>query len=913
MRIKPFLLLTLGLALGPLSAGEPGDCFNQLTMEVATPHYDWADNLAGGPVKALFVTAAGDAFASCHNSTQMGARQVVEWAQRMDFSFEAVTGDYKLSLDKEEPILAHFADSNSFYAYRYDDVRRDAKAKELAAKLKQDYELYVFHYIAFKALDTESRKNILLHVLDGAGLVLIGTTDTGLPKMFKTPDYDLADAILRLDLNPGAEAALASARKGNSPLLGHNSAPIRAYTLKKGRVLQIARCPEPAFVSDTGTDYYRPEWTKFYQELKPDAKKRVDYRNSAPIPLWWGAFENLNGSFLRAMYYAAGRVPKVAVSCPDLANAPEFDFGRRKIALRLANQDKQSGVISYRVRNDENKLAASGDAAFSSDGVELEIPELPGGKYVIDIISKIDGKTDDFGIQAFSVKPVLDVAIEQEDNRVQDGKPIHAALKFSRPLKEAKITITLSDSPFDRVWFKQELVVDSNAALPLVLENWFLPNSAGILRVDISEGGRSVAHARKMLFRPAGNHLPDWVDLYWGSVSTPIHGLVTLWQQGWNGATSRLDGNRPSIQNYMAAGELCMPWGPLNNWYVWNQRQKRSVGYSLDPKTQETIPDWSNGDGSPSWWGATKEEKDAINAMPAGMENRPDCVREVVKLWLRHTRMFDYGTELINLGDETSPGYDLFYGKFAQRELQNFVKREFGAIEKLNAAWGRDYKSFDDIPLLSTGDAATKKLYPEGAAQRRFAERNYFDVHRTIGAEILKAAPRARYGSNSSAFLDEVDFPELTASFAHPQTELIELFRSMKPEILYVPLFGYGMKIAGYPNKKYWESAISGLGRGNMYFAMNVCADGGSLRVDFRDKHPNVTKARLLMQSGVGPPRPQPENRARRTRGPRIRPVPACEHARRRLRVQPDTHHQEALRVWAGERNRHRPFHDHGT
>ena len=342
--------------------------------------------------------------------------------------------------------------------------------------------------------------------------------------------------------------------------------------------------------------------------------------------------------------------------------------------------------------------------------------------------------------------------------------------------------------------------------------------------------------------------------MVWGESLTPLHALANQASQGWWGMTKAVSGSwGTSIQNHMVSGEVCMPWAPLPNWQVWNNQHKRSVGYMLDPKTKETRPEWCANEGGALTYGATKEEVERLEKMPVGMERRADAVMEVMRIWNNSVRPFDYGVELFNLGDETGPGYDTFSGKFAEDEFRKFLRSGFGGIDKLNQAWKRSYKSFEEVPLLTTDDAIKKKLPPEGAAQRLFAEANYYDVYRALGSAIRKRSPLAFYGPTSSALAEDLVHPELNASFSHPETGMIELRRTMAPDSLYLPLFGYEIPQGSHSNKRLWESAISGVGRGNTYFAGNIYAEGGTLAVDFRDKMPKLTAARLMLQGGVGP------------------------------------------------------------
>lgn len=842
-------LLFVGSTLTPAFAAENGYVFNEVTTDIKTPHFEWTKGLRDGPVKALFITAISPVPWESYQM-KLGARQIAEWAQRGDLEYEVVTTDMTLATKKDDPYLSVFPD-NSSESYLYEGTQREDKTKELLKKLEKNYDIYVLTWTSFRAINPDAAEIILRRVLDGAGLVLVAETDSGLPKMFKKPSLELAGDILRLDVNFPQLAVLEKAMSGKGDLYKNNGVQLRAYTLGKGRVYQTTLRAEPAVARSC---HYYPTWRKYFKDFKPDEQAEWNYKNQAPVPIWWGQFETMNGTYLRLFNYAAGRKPKVAVTCPEFRTNPEIESSRRAVTIELDNPNKTAGEIEYRVRDDENKLVASGKAGFNSDKTTFELPALKNARYFLDLFSRVDGKIDDFGVCAFSVKPKCEMTIKRDDDRITDGRPIDFNLAISRAVKSGSVRVTLADSPLDRVWHSQEFPIENTNNPAISVTNWFIPNLAAVLRVTLVEDGQEVAYSRMTLFRPQGNSVPDWFEVPWnGTPNTPIGWFVDQTYYGWQGATIRIDGdaNRfAPIQQHMVSGYISMPWAPLANWYINNQKNKESVGYAYDKATNSSYPNWSVY--GPKGYGGTDEDLKRVNEMTKGMETRPDSVREVVKLWKSHGRLFEYGIQIFNLGDETGPGIDLFFGDYAKKELQGFLRRKYGTIDKLNAMWNRQFKSFDEIPLLSTGEATAKKLYPEGKAQRDFAIRNYFDVYRTIGDEIKKARQDAIYGPNSVSLIEFLDYPEINGTWPHLRDiEELEMIRTMRPDFTFIPLYGYEQKNASYPNANYWTGLISGVASGHMFFITGT-GSMGSLCADYRDMHPNNTVGRLLVQSGIG-------------------------------------------------------------
>ncbi len=847
---KIFCCLLVSWPIAGMSALDSGDWINTVSTEVVTPHQTWAKPLAGGPLRVLFITDAGGSFSG---KGMLAARMVAEWAQRMDMDYEVFTASSQLSLDKRKPYLAIYDDNHGRAANMYSGTQSGAKVLELEKKLEKPYELYVFNRIAFSALPISAKKTIISHVLNGSGLVLINELKTDLPNLTRYPSEPLFHEISGLSALRGTPETFAR-MAASGKVVHHDDLEYSVFTQKKGRIAQIAILPEPSIgLNGQNSIYYVPEWSAMFKALKGKNQEQQKERNEAPVPLWWGEFETLNADFLRVFHRTAGRSPKVSVTCPALKKNPVLESREQNLPLAIQNPEKRSGDIAIRLRSDENKVLCERKVKFSGDAAECPVPLLPAGKYYLDLILKLDNKVEDFGVLEFQVRSPQKLSLDMDGDLIRDGKDIVIGTELARPSPNGTFRATLSDSPYDRTWSVLEKKAGDGTVGKLRMNDWYLPNSAAILRVELVENGRVTAYARRMLFRPEGNRLTPWVDFLWAGSITPIHGLINFGQQGWNGVTQSLSRRRGNVPNHMTMGEMVMPWGPLNSWYITNQKNKCSSGYRLDPKTGETVPDWNFNNGAGAW-DATPEEQQKLNGMSPDMTERPAAVREVFRIFNRSTRLFDYGVTVVNLGDETSPGYDTYAGKYITGEFHRFLRRRFGTLENLNRACGRSYASFDEIPLLTTGDAVAAAKLPEGAAARLFAENNYFDVHRTIGAEIKKASPETYYGPNSTTLPGELDYPEIDASFNHPRDiASLTLRHSMRPENLYIPLFGYSQKLDGGPNRNYWACAITGAARGHMYFSGNVTFDGGTLCADFRDKQPNVTSARLMMQKGVGP------------------------------------------------------------
>ncbi len=172
----PFVLALISFAA--VLAAAPGNrpvydrTFFEPIEQVATPHIPWAKPLAGGPVRALFIT---------HRNA---LREVVEIAQRLQmvytvFAAEAPNkfGETGIGVDASWKLVQ----GNS----------AEELTVDLLAKLRKEYEVIVIANFQWDLLPLEARYEILKKVKAGTGLAgLIPGRDEHLARLL--PDTELA-------------------------------------------------------------------------------------------------------------------------------------------------------------------------------------------------------------------------------------------------------------------------------------------------------------------------------------------------------------------------------------------------------------------------------------------------------------------------------------------------------------------------------------------------------------------------------------------------------------------------------------------------------------------------------------------------------------------------------------------------
>jgi len=125
-----------------------------LTLEVVTPHTDWAQPYARGKTRVLFFTLG----VTDYGGTRSAPRECVELMQRFDVEAEAVFWTPVW----QRPDVLH---GSTIGLKRMNDL------------LKKKWDCFVFFHKTPKDLPAEEQYLLIKQVADGAGLVLVGAND----------------------------------------------------------------------------------------------------------------------------------------------------------------------------------------------------------------------------------------------------------------------------------------------------------------------------------------------------------------------------------------------------------------------------------------------------------------------------------------------------------------------------------------------------------------------------------------------------------------------------------------------------------------------------------------------------------------------------------------------------------------
>lgn len=764
-------------------AKHDGSYLHDITMNYETEHLDWGGDAADGKINTLFIIP------------RKGGREVVEIAQRMDLGLNAVTTQSSVNFVLENR-----------YEGAVTGTTLHEKKQELLEKLENKYDLFVVGNMQFDKLPAEAKFKILYQVMSGSGLVISYPYKTELKKIFD-------------DKIEGAQDILSLVAKSGLPVKAieqYDSKLMTTYRLGKGRIAVID---------------YRDNHNAHYEGLAMTARNNFSR-------YWQAEFENNLVLVMRTMKWAAGHQPEVTVSCSQLDAIPELEQKSQKVEIAVANPHNKKGHLEIRIRDEFNTILQKDNVAITATNqtVEFEIPFLPAGRYYLDMIIENDGKTDDFGYYAFTVKSPIKAELVSEKESFRHHAPVKVVLKLNMPIEKGDLIVSLFDSPYNREWYRKDISIDGMTNISFSIDEYYMPTIAGYIKCTIKQNDSVLSSVEKTLFFP-DYQLESYLQLAWdcvqGQYMAPIYAKQIVDGLGW----------RAGLSHPKRGGTNARDAAMLN---------QRFVPYMV----RILLEKGENGEVKQGWWHflpkAKRPDLDKFN------DDESFADPKVRQLWAdgikyRIENLPKYGPALYNLGDENHFSYDAGFGKYDTEAFHSFIKQKYGSIDKLNIEWGAEYSSFDDVPHLTLKEAKDKKIYPAWFDHRQYMEKMYADLHHFLAKEIKKYDPDAKVGAEGS-IPGDLEQTINSLEFWGPYSNLVmdEVLRSIGGDRVRMLWWGGYIGSHGGRNQyplPLWKDLLTGNVNGSAWFSSTIASAESAIGADM--DYPDYMKKLIPHMSKV--------------------------------------------------------------
>ncbi|MCX7597940.1 MAG: beta-galactosidase [Armatimonadetes bacterium] len=510
---------------------------------------------------------------------------------------------------------------------------------------------------------------------------------------------------------------------------------------------KIEPVPEFLAASDAGEAFSIKRGRGVRLPPRPDIRYRVGWE--VEYDYW---IERLG----RAVLWASGKEPPCQVSIVSEAEkvpVEQLPGAAAKVTWQWVGQAPKMKKLrlSVRLRRDDGAVweLAEADAAggkVETGAVNATLPALRAGDYHIEAFTDVDGKRAGWGTRRISVTAARVVqAIGLERNWGEVGEPVRGAVSLAGPAGAAeRVMVELVDVN-GRVLVRKNLPASGNgAAFELPTYAW-MPM---LLRVEGSLWRANQEISRRYeYYRVTRRNRGQWNFLVWDYPT----GAAAPWAEkalAEIGCSIHLHWGEPTL---MAA--------------AYNIAQVPYTTRILDPKDER-------GHMLPFCW----NDAEAVEK----------ATRELAE---KHRPSREHGVFVYSLGDEgVTRGCCLAPTCLAA--YREYLRKEYGDIAALNASWGTDYSSFDEVELSRPDDneertALANRNYPRWFDRQAFACWNlvqYCAKYRDAFAAIDPQACTGFEGTGTLASGDDFDLIVRTLGFWSPYPGPgDEIIRSIAP------------------------------------------------------------------------------------------------------------------------------------
>ena len=365
-----------------------------------------------------------------------------------------------------------------------------------------------------------------------------------------------------------------------------------------------------------------------------------------------------SSAIIRALLWAAKRPCPVTLTC----DAPKLQAGvAGTVPLKLGGATIAGARVELRLRDLLCRDLWKSTVTPGAEGAEIKLPALAAGDYLLDAIAR-DGSGASLGWGTFVVSATTDallqVSLDKEE--YEPGAPATITAQIgSAPTGDYTATLQVWDS-LDRLLQEETRPVAAGKA------TWTFPNRdpLAVLHyadVQIKRNGQPYLASRTDLWVPRYT-FPDFRNCLWGAWLPPY-------------ATKRVDRRLSEAMGCDVI--LCGGYGGTQREGNYAHLTSGSIPFytnvaPVDPQSVETAPDTTK----------AQMAKDVQGVLP---------------------ELKTFGGAVIFFQDERHGMNDA--GKVTPEALASFrawLQTRYPNIAALNAAWGRQYASFDEVqPLLS--------------------------------------------------------------------------------------------------------------------------------------------------------------------------------------------------------------------
>jgi hypothetical protein len=802
-------LIALVLAIGVSAYGaeksghplglHPNNPYGRLTMEYVTPHVKWANPYYQGETKVLVLAPT------------WSQRETVELAERLSIDYTAwMSLTYFKGAEAPADSIARFFSGPQNLVHELLDTYCSEKST---------YDAIIVGKLNWEMLPAENRFQLLKKVADGAGLVYVNPPVVGEELgavLGKKPASDNGFITMGIPLK-----ALPRFARSNADEV------VKTSGFGKGRVVQLIydepKTTPVARASGITLHSLTPSWPL------AGGVGGVPKDEEPPIETFY--YDYYQGLLAKAVLWAAGREPGITledfgayrgsdkVAAVNWGLAPE-----EKLSVKLARSEGPSEVaVELAVRNTYGETLARDEkkVRFSEGGAAADfgMVALSAGEYFADFRVLTGGKVINWGSLPFTViskdvdVPDITVqAVEIEEPFIGAGDDLPVKVTFSRALAAGEgVRVELWDN-LGRLMEKKEMSASGSETSvsfgpiePLTIMHE--------VRARIVRGERPVHELRKPFPVRLPNRCDDFSSILWADAKNEYvtHMMFRKLREDEGDAID------------MSHTGCLFRGGPT--------RPPDQVPIEVDLKTSARIVAMADLMLLPynARFGVLGGNENHV-ATPYCMSD-PEKFEEFEACFATDEEVFGpYGPIGYTHGDESylSNNPDVCRSPSCLAGFRDYLKREYGSLEALNASWQSDWKSWDEVLPSTFEEVKESGNYPPWFDHKVYMSTVFADFYKNIGDVLRRRDSSVRTGFDGALGFSypnsALDWWKLSKAIQVFQTyntyydSQMEIWRSFAPpESLRGMWFGsYGVwgsmpSIPEFSHYHIWHSLFQGL------------------------------------------------------------------------------------------------------
>lgn len=428
--------------------------------------------------------------------------------------------------------------------------------------------------------------------------------------------------------------------------------------------------------------------------------------------------------------------------------------------------------------------------------------DLPGGRYFRDII----GKNGAFVIEPFDVaSPVGKLSLvlpRQSRKTVFSG----SAYWEKSNADVAGVMVEMVDSPYKQIWSRQIFPVAKAAkSVNFKVDATLLQSMAGFVRIALlDKNNKPLIKTEQCVFFP-DRTIEDYFQIAWASARNELYAAQSVGRMNWRYVITA--GWDSYVTRTAQLDQKLISYTSGNTIFI--RGDKNGVIQKLNKKSADIA------DGDYCFY--------RPESLEIWRQEARECFRELEPV-------------MYCLGDELGFSYNAGYGKQDQKYFREFLKNQYKTLDKLNYAWQKDFKSFDEVDV---NFCRSPKNFTAWFDHRRYLEKMYSDVLHFMRDEIKKIDPAAPVGCEGSMPGDiELSMGSLEYWGPYQNNVYDEIIRSFGKDKYRTSWWGGYMNFTHGSRHDYpmlhVETLLKGSVNGNAFFASYPGHNHGGIAADCR-------------------------------------------------------------------------------